>query len=263
MSKPTSLFLFAHQDDETGVFFELQRLIRCGENVIVVYLTSGDLSGKPSSIRDMESISILEKLGVLRNNIHFLGSEEGIPDGKLCCYLESAFHSVSNLLGHIGFPQSLYFLAWEGGHQDHDAAHLIGLALGKRLNIIDSCFQFPLYTGYKFPSIFFRLFVPLPNNGAKIISRITWLQRFQYLTYCLSYPSQKKTWLALFPFFLFHYLFFGTQIFQTVSLLRIMQQPHTGTLLYERRAFYTYNKFFQNSNNFVNQHINSITKVNK
>ena len=66
MNESTSLFIFAHQDDESGVFWELHRLVSRGENVIVVYLTSGDVSGGPSSIRDCESISVLKKLGVLK-----------------------------------------------------------------------------------------------------------------------------------------------------------------------------------------------------
>jgi hypothetical protein len=255
MNESTNLFLFAHQDDETGVFFELQRLVRRGDDVIVVYLTSGELSGKPSLIRDGESVAILEKLGVPSSNIYFLGGKEGIPDGKLSSHLEGAFQSILDLLRHIGYPKSLYFLAWEGGHQDHDAVHIIGLALGNRLSILENCFQFPLYTGHNLPSIFFKIFAPLPDNGAKSLCRISWRQRFQFLSYCLCYPSQKKTWLGLFPFFLIHYISKGTQILQPVSVKRITQKPHSGRLLYERRGVYTYRKFADDSSVFVNEYI--------
>ena len=260
-SESSSLFIFAHQDDECGCFFELHRLVARGDKVLVVYLTSGTPDGNTSHLRDSESINILVKLGVPSSNIYFLGSQEGIPDGKLSSHLEGAFQSVLNLIGYSRLPQRLYFLAWEGGHQDHDAAHLIGLALGKRLGILENCFQFPLYTGHNLPSIFFKLFAPLPDNGAKNLSRISWRQRFEFLSYCLCYPSQKKTWLGLFPFFLFHYLFSGTQIFQPVSLLRIMQQPHTGRLLYERRGFYSYQKFIYSSKDFVQKNLITAAKV--
>ena len=260
-SESSSLFIFAHQDDECGCFFELHRLVARGDKVLVVYLTSGTPDGNTSHLRDSESINILVKLGVPRSNIYFLGSQEVIPDGKLSSHLEGVYQSILNLIGYSGLPQRLYFLAWEGGHQDHDAAHLIGLALGKKLGILENCFQFPLYTGHNLPSIFFKIFAPLPDNGAKSLSRISWRQRFEFLSYCLCYPSQKITWLGLFPFFMIHYLFSGTQIFQPVSLLRIMEQPHTGTLLYERRGFYSYQKFIHSSEDFIQKNLITAAKV--
>ncbi|MDC1227852.1 PIG-L family deacetylase [Oceanospirillaceae bacterium] len=261
LSESSSLFIFAHQDDECGCFFELHRLVAQGEKVFVVYLTSGTPDGNTSHVRDTESINVLGKLGVPSSNIYFLGSQEVIPDGHLSSHLNGVYQSILNLIGYIGLPQRLYFLAWEGGHQDHDAAHLIGLALGKRLGVLENCFQFTLYTGQNLPSIFFKLFAPLPDNGARTLSRISWRQRFQFLSYCLCYPSQKTTWLGLFPFFIIHYLFSGTQIFQPVSLLRIMEQPHTGTLLYERRGFYSYQEFNDASEDFIQKNLIATAKV--
>ena len=192
----------------------------------------------------------MERLGILSENIFFFGSELGIPDGKLSYYLEDGFQIIMKLFEKIGKPNRLYFHAWEGGHQDHDAVHLIGLAIGRRLNILDKCFQFPLYNGYNLPSILFKLFSPLQENGVVFFSRIPWKNRLEYLTYCLSYPSQKKTWIGLLPFFIFHYIFCGTQILQPVSDVRIRFQPHSGKLLYERRGFFSYIEFIRSSKEF-------------
>lgn len=244
------LFLFAHQDDEFGVFDVIDSLIRRGETVVIAYLTSGSLSGMPTPIRDAESIAVLEKLGVAKQNIHFLGSKRKIPDGKLSCYLEDAFQATLHLIDKIGTPKRLYFLAWEGGHQDHDAIHLIGLAIGRQLSILDRSFQFPLYTGAGLPSIFFKLFSPLPQNGPVTESRIKWSNRFRFIAFCFTYRSQKKTWLGLFPFFLFHYLFIGTEMLQPVLLSRFREPPHSNKLLYERRGFYTYEKFVRDAEPF-------------
>lgn len=263
MNGPSVLFLFAHQDDEFGVFGEIQRLVCRGERVSIAYLTSGDLSGKPSPIRDEESIAVLGKLGVSRQNIHFLGRETEIPDGKLFAYLDTAFQAVLNLAERIGRPQRLYFLAWEGGHQDHDAVHLVGLATGRQLRIIDKCFQFPLYTGAGLPSVFYKLFSPIPENGRPGVFTIPWRKRIEYIRYCFSYPSQKKTWLGLFPFFLFHYIFWGTQILQPVSLPRIRQSPHAGKLLYERRGFCRYQDFIQHANIFLDRFLPTSAKENE
>jgi len=249
--QPLVLFLLAHQDDECGCFFEIHRLVSRGDKVIVAYLTSGNLDGSSSPIRDAESVAVLKKLGVPKSNIFFLGTDARIPDGKLSHHLEAAFHSITDLIVKIGIPENLYFLAWEGGHQDHDAVHLIGVVLADHLGIIERCYQFPLYTGVNLPSVFFRMFVFFPENGEPKLTMIPWRQRIGFVKLCLQYPSQIKTWIGLFPFFLAHYVFSGTQILQRVSVKRVHQPPHTGKLLYERRGFYSYQRFAQDTCGFI------------
>ena len=254
MAQSTALFLFAHQDDEFGVFYEIHRLVSRGDKVIVAYLTSGTSDGTPSRIRNAESISVLKKLGVAESNIVFLGTNTGIPDGDLCNHLEPAYCGIAGLIAKDEVPEKLYFHAWEGGHQDHDAVHLIGLVLGEHFGILEHCYQFPLYTGAGLPAAFFRLFFCLPENGATTsLTTIPWRQRIEFIKFCFHYPSQLKTWIGLFPFFLFHYLFLGTQVLQTVSVKRIQQPPHFGKLLYERRGFYSYKKFAEVTAGFISR----------
>ncbi|MDD2661179.1 MAG: PIG-L family deacetylase [Methylococcales bacterium] len=253
MAQSTALFLFAHQDDEFGVFYEIHRLVSRDDKVIVVYLTSGTSDGSPSFIRNAESTSVLKKLGVQENNIVFLGTNAGIPDGDLCSHLEVAYRGIAGLIAKDKIPEMLYFHAWEGGHQDHDAAHLIGVVLGEHLGILERCYQFPLYTGAGLPAAFFRLFFCLPENGMPNLTTIPWRQRIEFVKFCFHYPSQFKTWIGLFPFFLFHYLFLGTQVLQTVSVKRIQRPPHLGKLLYERRGFYSYKKFSEVTGNFISR----------
>jgi LmbE family N-acetylglucosaminyl deacetylase len=257
----TCLFLFAHQDDEFGCFFEIHRLVNSGTEVIVAYLTSGSPDGNRSSVRNAESISVLEKIGVHEDNIYFLGTDVKIPDGLLCNHLEVAFKAVANLIGKIGVPKNMYLHAWEGGHQDHDAAHLVGIVLAEHLGITESCYQFPLYTGASLRSIFFKLFAYLPENGQPKLMRIPWRLRVRFLRLCFCYSSQKKTWAVLFPFLLTEYLFRGSQILQRVSVERILQAPHVGTLLYERRGFYNYQKFLLNTDGFVNRHLQQSRRI--
>ena len=35
--------------------------------------------------------------------------------------------------------------AWEGGHQDHDAVHIVGVRSAQRCGVLASSRQFPLY----------------------------------------------------------------------------------------------------------------------
>ena len=253
MLQSTALFLFAHQDDEFGVFYEIHQLVSRGDKVIVMYLTSGTPDGTPSHIRDAESLSVLKKLGVSESNIVFWGTNAGIPDGDLCSHLDVAYRGIADLIAKAEAPEKLYFHAWEGGHQDHDAAYLLGVALGEHLGILDRCYQFPLYTGVGLPAAFFRMFYCLPENGAPNLTTIPWRQRIEFIQFCFHYPSQLKSWVGLFPFFLFHYLFFGTQILQPVSAKQIHRPPHLGKLLYERRGFYSYTKFAEVTSGFISR----------
>ncbi len=250
---PTSLFIFAHQDDESACFFEIERLTGSGSRVIIAYMTSGTLSGSESLVRNKESLAVLKKLGVDKGNVFFLGTDAKIADGVLCQNLTSALQMLIDLISKIGIPENIYFHAWEGGHQDHDASHLVGIALAKRLNIIDNCYQFPLYNGFNLPSIFFRLFCYLSENGIPQLTHIPWKKRIKFVKLCFYYKSQLKTWIGLFPFFLIHYIFYGTQILQKVSILRIKQPPHNNKLLYERRGFYSYNNFAQEAKIFLEE----------
>lgn len=250
-----TLFLFAHQDDELGVFFKIHQLIANGDSVTVVYLTSGNFEGERSIVRDSESISVLKQLGVPNENVVFLGGDIGIPDGRLSSNLHLAFHALVGLVEQFGKPAQLYFPAWEGGHQDHDAVHLVGMGLARKYDILDGAFQFPLYTGYKLPGIFFRLFFPLAPNGVVSQIGIPWNLRFKFIKLCFHFPSQKKAWLGLFPFFLWHYLFAGTQMLQTVSTQRVEHQPHSGRLLYERRRVYSFARFAIEVSSFVEEFV--------
>jgi LmbE family N-acetylglucosaminyl deacetylase len=256
MPKPSfSIFLLPHQDDEAGCFFEIEKKVILNKIVLIIYLTSGSLDKKTSLKRNSESINVLTNLGVEKKNIIFLSSVLDSPDSKLPKNLHSAFSKTLKILKKIPHFDSLYFLAWEGGHQDHDAAHLIGIALAKKFRIIKKTFQFPFYTGIGLKGSFFRLFKPIPSNGKPIFFNIPLRNRIKYARLSLTYSSQIKTWIGLFPFFLFHYIFFGTQILQPISLLRVRERPHDGKLLYERRFSYDYKFFKKKTSKFIDKYI--------
>jgi len=254
-----SVFIFAHQDDEFGVYAELTRLIKNGTKVIVVYLTSGSLDGKPRPDRNNESLCVLENIGVMEENIYFLGTDLNIPAARMYEYLDTIYPKILKLINPMGNITSLYFLSWEGGHQDHDATHIIGLALAKQLKILDHTFQFTLYSGHKLPWILFKVFSPLVSNGEFLTYKIPWGLRFKFIKYMFTYRSQFIPLVGLFPFFLFHLTFKGTQILQPVNINRILWQPHQGFLLYERRSKIQYDKFNTKVQKFINLNITKFT----
>jgi hypothetical protein len=254
LDKIKSVFLFAHQDDECGAYQIIDDEIKNGHEVFCLYFTSGTPDGYNSLKRDCESLNILKKFDIPESNINFIGSINNIPDGKLIDNLDYAWNLLSDWIKQHNGELKIFIPAWEGGHPDHDALHFLGVYLSSSLDRQHLVFQFPLYNGYRIKFPFFRTLSPLPSNGAFLKKIISWPNRLRFLSYCLSYPSQWKSWLGLFPPFLLHYMFYGIQSWQEVSRKRILEDPHEGPLYYELREFSTKKHFFEKINDFLLSH---------
>lgn len=237
---PTALFLFAHQDDEFGVFQKLMDEQQQGHRVCCAYLTDGGFGGVSPVRRNEESLAVLQKFGVKEPDVSFAGQALSIPDGQLHGQLDAAARWIDAWL--TGFPNitTIYVPAWEGGHHDHDALHAIVVLVAQMRGLLGQVRQFSLYNGYECVGQFFKVLTPLSLNGKPERTPIAWRDRLRFLAYCLSYSSQAKAWLGLFPFVLLHYLTRGEQVLQSVSLERIRQRPHAGALYYESRRFFTW-----------------------
>jgi LmbE family N-acetylglucosaminyl deacetylase len=243
-----SIFLLPHPDDEFGVFAEIDATRAAGNRALCIFLTDGAAAGQSPERRNAESTGVLQKLGVDSADIAFLGCQLDVPDGSLAQHLTRVKAGVEAIVGASTPFDRIYMPAWEGGHQDHDAAHLIGLALaGERRT---AAFQFSLYHGEGLPGILFRVLAPLPQNGAVIVRRIGWRARFAYLRHCLSYPSQWKTWVGLWPLVLVDYVMDGSQKLQRVTPDRVREPPHAGRVLYERRGFCSWREFEEATRDF-------------
>jgi LmbE family N-acetylglucosaminyl deacetylase len=240
---PAALFLFAHQDDEFGVF---QRIAACraeGRHVACVYFTDGATATATVAQRNVESLAVLARLGVGRDAVCFAGQQLGIGDGQLPQHLQRAARWLDGWLDGFGEIDSLHVTAWEGGHHDHDALHALAVtAAERRGGLLARTWQYSLYQAAGLPGPLFRVLAPLPQNGPARRWPIPWRARWAYLRHCLSYPSQRKTWLGLFPFVLLHYLLRGTQTLQPVAPARLEQRPHPGPLYYEKRRFFTWDE---------------------
>lgn len=247
-----SLIILAHQDDEIAIYPQIKRLIEHKHRVWVAYLTTGTLDASHSVERTGESIKNLLALGVNECQIRFLGDDYAIADKTLCRNLELAADGLLQLAKRIGVLSDIYTLAWEGGHPDHDAAHLVGVFLAQQLQLLDNCYQFSLYNGADlawFRRV--RLFYPLRENGRIQSYRISWHMRYVGLKLTLGYNSQKKVLVWLFPLLLYHYVFDGRQHLQGVSLKRLLQKPHELHLRYEQNKFYSYLQFRHEVDGFV------------
>ncbi len=236
----TALFLFAHQDDEFGVY---QRILACrarGLRVACAYLTDGRTATASSEQRNRESLAVLARLGVAPDDVFFAGAELGIGDARLPQHLDAAAGWIGRWFDRYPLIDALHVTAWEGGHHDHDALHALAVLLAAERGLLQRTWQFSLYQAKGLPGPLFRVLAPLPENGPAVATDIPWRCRFTHLRACLSYPSQRTTWIGLFPFVLLHYLLRGVEQLQPVSPARLDQRPHAGALYYEKRRFFTW-----------------------
>ena len=247
--KKNVFYLFAHQDDEFGIFIDLLQKIK-RDNVYIFYLTSGyknKIHKLKLSNRDIESINVLKKIGVKQKNIKFVGKELDIKSNKLYLNINKAYKEIIKFTKKIA-PHEIITLAWEGGHEDHDACNLIGRKIAFKFGILKNSGEFSLYNAYKLRLIFFRVFNPINNKG-KII-KVKFYYRLFIIRLLFYYTSQLKVWIGLYPFVIFHYFFFGYNFIQPLNKNKKIQRPHSGKLLYEIRRFCEFEKF-KKLNNFL------------
>ena len=235
-----ALFLFAHQDDEFGVFERIAACRRRGLRVACAYLTDGKTASAGAEQRNAESLAVLGQLGVPAAEVAFAGQALGIGDACLPLHLDAAARWIGAWLDGFSHIEALHLPAWEGGHHDHDALHALAVSLAARRGLLGRTWQFSLYQAKGLPGPLFRVLAPLPENGAVARSAIPWRRRPGHLRRCLAYPSQRITWLGLFPFVLLHYLVRGVEQLQPVSEQRLLERPHPGPLYYEKRRFFTW-----------------------
>ncbi len=235
------VFVFAHQDDEYAAapWIELEQ--RSGAEAFCVYLTDGARNVSPE-IRNAESIAALSELGVAKERIAFLGEAAGIHDGDLARNSTGASQVLEAWLGSVPNVQRVYTLAWEGGHPDHDAAHLVTLLAAMRRGIANDSWSFSLYNAFGSRGPLFRTLVPIPAAHMRTI-RHRAADAWRLALLCRHYPSQRRTWLGLFPGAFVQRFIRRVERAVRFDPDRVTARPHAGVLLYERIFDTPYEQF--------------------
>jgi LmbE family N-acetylglucosaminyl deacetylase len=236
-----SLFVFAHQDDECLLSTRLAAEVAAGRRVHCVYLTAGSGPGVPSPVRDAESRTVLADLGVAAGDMHFLGSAHAIPDGSLPLHLPRAERLLEEAVGHQPIRR-IFSMAYEGGHQDHDAAHVAAVVFARRRGLLHRTWGMPAYQGHRLPWILYRVATPLPGRPHRVRRlprRLAW--RHAWIVW--RYPSQRRTWLGLFPELLVQRAVRRREVLIPADADAIRGRPHPGPLLYERLFRFPYERF--------------------
>jgi LmbE family N-acetylglucosaminyl deacetylase len=239
-----TLFIFAHQDDEYAAAPWLREELRAGNDLACVYLTDGGSRVAPA-IRDAESRGVLQSLGVADSSIAFLSSDgTRIKDGDLARQSTAGLEMLQRWIATSGFvPNRIYSHAYEGGHPDHDAAHLIAANIAAQYNALDDAWQFALYNAYRCPRPFFTTLRQLPSASPRRKAAMPLGTRFALSLLCWKYRSQRRTWLGLFPGAFLERVLLGRESVVRFDIARSLQRPHAGELLYERLFATTYDEF--------------------
>ena len=246
----TILTILGHPDDEyffaSRIAFERAR----GHRIICVFLTDGTAYGVSPKVRENESRRALAELGLANEDLHFLG----IKDSESYTLLEELYTRVKEIADRTSIS-SIFVLAWEGGHVDHDAAHLIGIALARSLGILDSLFEFAGYNGYGVPGKLFRVFRMIPNRLPVRRRRLSIREAVRSFLLFRWYRSQLKSFIGLMPDSFYRIVLRRGEEMRPVANIDYRLPPHPGALLYERRFGVAFSKFRQAAGPFIEKFI--------
>lgn len=244
MTPRRSLFLFAHQDDEYGAAPWILDELASGADVACLYLTDGGSRVAPA-VRDSESRNVLRSLGVAGDRIVFLDvSGSRIADGALAARCLDGLATVSAWIERNAWtPSRIYSPSYEGGHADHDAAHLIAAEVARRGHVFDDAWHFSLYNGYRRSKPFFNVLRQLPSSAPSRSASLPASRRFSLALLCRRYSSQRRTWLGLFPGAFVERALLARESVIRFDIARLNARPHDGELLYERLFGKTFEEF--------------------
>jgi hypothetical protein len=243
---PVALYVLAHQDDEYGCVAQLRRDVAAGHRVVVVFLTDGSTAKISAHVRTAESRAVLARLGVAADDVLAVGTELAIASLALPQNLERAYQAMLALLRSRGCDAAVHLttVAWEGGHPDHDAAHAAAARLARELSVT-AFREFALYNAYRRAGPFFRVmsFCDGARVGDDAGPRLGVVQALRDALVCLRYPSQRTTWIGLFPGALARLIWRRRHALRSIPVPDEPRRPHPGPLYYERRWGLAYETF--------------------
>lgn len=236
-----AIAVFAHPDDEIGLYPWLQAVRAQHRRVVCIWLTDGGWGGQDIERRCDESRRVLSRLGLDVADMHFVGASLGIPDGGLHLRLGAAVEWLLHRFQAVSVDTPLWIPAWEGGHPDHDAAHLAGQALARERGL--SPMQYSLYQGKGLRGPWFRVATPIAENGPPQTIALSIGERMRCILRCFSYRSQWKSFVGLLPFYALRLCHPTPFVLQPARWMRTAQRPHSGAMLYERRGGPAWSEF--------------------
>ena len=241
-------FILCHQDDEFGLFNVIEKATKKQKNVFVIYLTSGLKTKNQNSKnkllrRDKESLNVLLKLGVSKNNIFFLGKKLNIPVYFLYKNLNIVHHEINKFLKKQQGKHVIYTHSWEGGNEDHDACFVIVQKIMYQNLKITKAFEFSHYHNHKTKILPFKVQNFISDKKKIYKTKIKFYDKIKYINYLFNYTSQLYLWLPIFPFVIIKILMNDYGNLKMIKKNLTLKKPHKGMLLYEKLRTKKYSYF--------------------
>lgn len=237
------IILLPHQDDEIAILPLLDE-IQNSINLKIIYLTTNK-NEKLNQKRNNESLNVLKKIGIKKNDIFFLNNKHRIYDKNLYKKSNEVIKyllSKKNLIT-LDRDSTILTTSFEGGHPDHDASFFICMKIYKKLKY-KKFMSFPLYNSEKKLMPFQAFKNIMKYNDQLIFIETSLAKSFFYLKLIFTYKSQMKTILSLFPFYLYRCLIKQSFILIDHSYNEnFISKPHQGKLFYEKRKWMAFESF--------------------
>ena len=234
--------ILAHMDDEVFIIPYLLKLSKEETLVNVYYLTKSE--GRDSrfnqAVREKESINFLSKL-IPSVNINFIGRQLGILDLKAH---ERIPEIINELLQHIPEDTTKVVTTnFEGGHIDHDTTCFIAQHVANKKSL--DLFVFNLYRS-KFKKFSFYQVMKLPDSNEEAIRvPLKFSEIMTILKIPMTYVSQWRTWVGIFPFLLIKLVLRRAIWLLTLNDIDYSKKPNLGAVLYENRKDGTYLEWYE------------------
>ncbi len=149
------LVVLPHPDDEVFFCASVRHLIGTGASLLLVYATPGGLAPRGQRVRSLGRS--LTRLGVEHGQHAVLG----FRDGECLRYMADLRDLLRRSMLRYR-PRSIFTVAYEGGHPDHDACHWAVVRAAQSMVDQPLVYEFPAYhRGGRL----FRAGVLLPGEG--------------------------------------------------------------------------------------------------
>ncbi len=259
MTKKNIWVFLAHCDNEFFIYSYIARMAKEGQLIHCVFTTNGVNSGADPAGRIEESRKALAAAGVPAEALWDLGLRLDIPDRSSFCHLRRLYDACLPMVTERGIDE-IVLPAWEGGHVDHDTAHLLGQAVARRFPKA-SVFEFSLYNRFRAPRGLFRVMNPIPNNGQPVRrTKLSFREGWRSFLALRHYPSQWKYFIGL-----------GPEAFLKLAVLRreiltvcppgahdYRTRPHPGPLFYERANELKFRDFAAATESFITEQMGTL-----
>ncbi len=224
------LLVVAHQDDDAFIVSRLRRHVLAGDSVFVLwtaYTTFPDTGAGNTRIREAQEAMAL--LGVPSSCYSFLR----FPDGETDLYACAIARRIRDLVLRIR-PAVVYVPAFEGGHIDHDIAHVATVFALKDARWECTVREFPIYSAFHFVPFLPFVFRNLPDTPATDCRDLSGEEYRFVLRYWATYRSQQfplDPFMTLLPG---HRTVFGREYLRDVPAYDYLKEPGGGPVAYGR-----------------------------